>query len=129
MKTKILLILFSFCMLLVNSSCSDENRITNWLSDGQELEAGTLVPFEMEQNYPNPFNPSTVIRFNVAQNIFLKLEFFSEDWVKVATLVNENKNPGTYAITFDAKDLASGEYFYTMTGNGITKVMRMKLVK
>jgi len=33
---------------------------------------------------------------------------------KIKTLVNEQKNPGTYSIIFDSLDLASGVYFYQL---------------
>ena len=124
--------IFSIVILLIvlgNLTCSDEDIVGNWVSDGEELQEGTLVYFEMEQNYPNPFNPSTTIYFNIAKLIHIDLEVYSEDWIKVATLISEELEPGTHAVTFNAEGLSSGEYFYTMTGEGVTQIRKMKLTK
>lgn len=121
--------ILSTMFFVVMISCSDEGIVSNYVYDGEELEEGTLVYFQMEQNYPNPFNPSTSITYGVAKSIYLELEIFSEDWVKVAILINKVHEPGFYEITFNAEELASGEYYYTMTGDGVTQIMKMKLVK
>jgi hypothetical protein len=34
---------------------------------------------------------------------------------EVATLINEEKSPGSYKIKFDASNLASGIYFYRLS--------------
>ena len=95
----------------------------------------TPPDFTLEQNYPNPFNQSTVIRFqlSVAGNASLKI--FDMLGREVATLVNETLQPGVYLTTFDAKELASGVYIYTLqikSLNGETQKVfsrRMLLLK
>ncbi|MCX6162697.1 MAG: T9SS type A sorting domain-containing protein, partial [Ignavibacteriae bacterium] len=82
-----------------------------------------------------PFNQSTVIRFqlSVAGNASLKI--FDMLGREVATLVNETLQPGVYLTTFDAKELASGVYIYTLqikSLNGETQKVfsrRMLLLK
>jgi hypothetical protein len=39
---------------------------------------------------------------------------------KVATLVNEQLQPGSYGVTFDGSNFASGIYFYQVVKNGKT---------
>ena len=74
------------------------------------------IPFEfsLEQNYPNPFNPSTRIKFSIPQSEFISLKVYDILGNKVVTLVNEQKVPGSYEVTFDAGNLTSGVYFYTL---------------
>ena len=122
---QILLLISIFTLL----SCSDENIVGNWIADGKELEEGSNVFFIMEQNYPNPFNPSTNIRFQVAKHIKLELTIWSEDWIKKETLLDKSFEPGVYEITFNAEGYPSGEYFYTMTGEGVAQIRKMKIVK
>jgi hypothetical protein len=45
---------------------------------------------------------------------------------EVASLVNKVQNPGVYNITFDAQNLSSGVYIYTL--KTATAVMSNKMV-
>ncbi|MBI5474734.1 MAG: choice-of-anchor D domain-containing protein [Ignavibacteriae bacterium] len=88
--------------------------------------------YELSQNYPNPFNPTTAIRFSIpvwtghAPSILKVHDVMGRE---VATLVNEEKQPGTYDITFDASNLASGVYFYRLTSGSWSEMKRMILLK
>ena len=94
-------------------------------------QIGTSIPetYKLEQNYPNPFNPSTLIQFQVQSSKFIKIVVYDVLGKEVQTLVNEYKQPGTYEITFDAKNLSSGIYFYKMTAGNFTETKRMTLIK
>ena len=70
--------------------------------------------FALDQNYPNPFNPMTKIQFTIVNRQLTMLNVFDLMGRKVATVVNEVKEPGTYTVQFDASNLASGVYFYRM---------------
>lgn len=85
--------------------------------------------FALYQNYPNPFNPATNIQFDIPKESFVSLKVFDIRGKEVKTLVNENRQAGTYYITFDASSLASGVYFYKLSAHDYTKTMKMVLVK
>jgi hypothetical protein len=88
--------------------------------------------FSLDQNYPNPFNGYTVIQYHIpargpaptSEHSRVHLNLYSVLGRKVATLVDEVKTPGTYAIPFEPVGLASGIYFYRLqvfpleSGNG-----------
>lgn len=93
-----------------------------------EHASGKPAAFELSQNYPNPFNPSTVIEYAVPQNTkanHVTLKIFNVLGQQVAVLVNEEKAAGYYSATFNAKNLPSGIYLYSLqVGNqGVTKKM------
>lgn len=89
----------------------------------------TPAVFALEQNYPNPFNPSTTIKYSVPQKSDVKLTVYNVLGMKVAELVNETKSAGNYAVQWDAAQVSSGVYFYTINASGKTLTKRMMLVK
>ncbi|MCX8009721.1 MAG: T9SS type A sorting domain-containing protein, partial [Ignavibacteria bacterium] len=89
----------------------------------------TPKTFELSQNYPNPFNPSTRIKYQIPSDSYVNLEVFNVVGQKVATLVNTEKKAGYYEVTFDAKDLQSGVYFFKLTAGDFVSTKKMMLLK
>lgn len=85
--------------------------------------------FALEQNYPNPFNPSTVIKYQVPEITFVTIKVYDVLGKEVAVLVNEELNPGFYSVKFNASDLSSGLYFYTMKTDKFTSTNKMLMIK
>jgi hypothetical protein len=90
----------------------------------------------LEQNYPNPFNPVTRIKYTVGGNRGeglgvreISLIVYDVLGRTVATLVNEQKLPGRYEVSFDGSTLSSGTYFYRLTAGSFVEVRKMILVK
>ncbi|HSW53766.1 MAG TPA: S8/S53 family peptidase [Ignavibacteriaceae bacterium] len=90
-----------------------------------------LIPKEnkLYDNYPNPFNPITQIKYSVKENGLVTLKVYDILGKEVAALVNEEKQAGTYTVTFDAGSMASGIYFYTISANDYQKTKKMILIK
>ncbi len=93
------------------------------------IDDGIPSGYTLSQNYPNPFNPSTEIQFSLTTAGYTTLKVYDMLGKEVATLVNENLNPGTYKTTFNASRLASGTYVYTLTSNGARLINKMLLMK
>ncbi|MBO6869429.1 MAG: T9SS type A sorting domain-containing protein, partial [Balneola sp.] len=85
--------------------------------------------FKLGQNYPNPFNPTTNINYSIDQAGLVTLKVYDITGREVATLVNNRENAGDHTVTFDATNLASGVYIYTLQANGIRLTNRMTLIK
>ena len=85
--------------------------------------------FALEQNYPNPFNPSTTISFDVPKQSHLRLAIYDVLGRQVKTLVDEEKNPGRYSVTFDASNLPSGVYLYRLEAGSFSEVRKMVVVR
>lgn len=81
------------------------------------------------QNYPNPFNPSTTISFSIPKHEHVTLKVFNILGREVTTLVNDELNPGEHSISFSAKDLASGIYFYRLTTSTFSETKPMVVIK
>jgi hypothetical protein len=95
----------------------------------KDIELNETANFSLFQNYPNPFNPSTIINYSTAENSFVSLKIFDVLGTEVAELVNSNKAPGNYSVTFDASGVASGLYFYQLKASGYTITKKMLVAK
>lgn len=107
-------------------------------NDGQYKYSGTVdvnmssflpAEYALEQNYPNPFNPSTVIRYNLPLTGNVELKVYDMLGREVATLVSTNQVAGSYNITFDAGNLASGIYIARLKAGSFVKSVKMQLIK
>lgn len=85
--------------------------------------------YSLSQNYPNPFNPTTNLEFGISKQGFVSLKVYDLAGKEVATLVNNQLNPGTYSYRFDATNLSSGAYFYKLESNGFIETKKMFLIK
>lgn len=84
---------------------------------------------ELMQNYPNPFNPSTTIAFSIDRAMSLRLEVFDINGVQVSTLINGNRLPGNYTVKWNASGIASGVYYYRLSGAGTSQTRKMLILK
>jgi len=85
--------------------------------------------FQLFQNYPNPFNPTTTIRFLLPQRSHVTLKVFDVLGREVATLVDGEMEAGEHTVIYNAKDLASGVYFYRLQAGNFVEQKKMLLLK
>lgn len=95
---------------------------------------GTAAGYSLDGNYPNPFNPSTTIRFALPEAATVRLEIYDAAGSRVRTLVEEQRDAGLYASTWNGRDdegrlMTSGVYFYRMSANSFSSMRRMVLLK
>jgi len=102
----------------IQSTLSVETVSTNIPSD-----------FYLLQNYPNPFNPITIIEYTISNDRMVALSIYDIMGKEVARLVNEYKPAGHYEIKFNASNLPSGIYFYTLTAGNKTITNKFVLLK
>ncbi len=87
------------------------------------------VSYTLEQNYPNPFNPSTTISYSIPSGSRVTLKIYNILGQEVKTLVNDYMASGKYTINFNADNLSSGIYFYTLHAGNYYQVKKMILLK
>jgi hypothetical protein len=85
--------------------------------------------YSLNQNYPNPFNPSTKISYQLPKSGYVTLKVFNALGKEVASLVNEEKTAGKYAVDFNAQGLSSGIYFYSIHSGSYFATKKMILLK
>jgi hypothetical protein len=92
--------------------------------------------FKLEQNFPNPFNPTTRIQYQISASpnpskggALVILRVYDILGSEVATLVNEEQQPGYYEVQFNGINLASGMYVYRLTAGDFVSTKKMMLLK
>lgn len=98
------------------------------VTSNNDLEPGTKV-FTLENNYPNPFNPSTTIRFTLMESAEVSLKVYNVLGAEVAVVLNQYMPAGVHSVTFNAGELTSGVYFYTLTTGKFSVTKKMNLIK
>ena len=117
------------------------------------VKAEVPIPTEysLAQNYPNPFNSTTTIHYTIPSSehraksggiavdselnaLHTTLIIYNLLGQEIRTLVNEEKEPGYYIVTWDGKDslgreLATGVYFCRLTAGTFRVSKRMVLMK
>jgi hypothetical protein len=101
------------------------------------IKISSNVPekFELGQNYPNPFNPSTKIEFSLPPleggkgGDFVKLVVFDILGREIKVLVNDNLSPGTYEAEWNASNMPSGIYYYSLVSGNFSETKKMMLIK
>ena len=98
-----------------------------WKIGTEQEEA--ISEYSLQQNYPNPFNPITNISYTIQRNGLVSLKMFDILGTEVVELVNEAQEAGSYSVTFNASELPSGIYFYTLTSGNFMATKKLILLK
>jgi hypothetical protein len=105
-------------MVKVIGASSIEERISDVPSE-----------FELSQNYPNPFNPSTSFTYSLKQSGDVQISIYDAVGKEVKSIVNGFREAGSYQVTFEAQNFASGIYYYRIIASDFIQTNKMILLK
>jgi len=108
---------------IINTYAAAQSLITG-LNPNQTPEEYYIL-----QNYPNPFNPSTKIRFAVPEKSQVRLSLYDVLGRELATIFDEELNPGVKEVELNGSDLSSGIYLVRMITNNYQKTIKITLLK
>jgi hypothetical protein len=95
----------------------------------QMLDSQIPQRISLRQNYPNPFNPSTTIEYGLPRSSRITLAVYNALGQLVATLVDQNQEPGVYRTVWGASSVPSGIYFYRLRAGDFVQTKKMLLLK
>ncbi len=104
---------------------------SNWASKMVSDEKEKVVTYKycLEDNFPNPFNPSTTIKYELSKESHVLITIYNSLGEKVTEVVNNKMNEGKYQVNFDASNLSSGMYFYSIVAGEFRSTKKMILMK
>ena len=95
----------------------------------------TPTVYTLYQNYPNPFNPSTTIKFALPYTSTVRVSIFNLLGELVEVLADEIREAGYHNVVWNAGNMPSGLYVYTIEAKSqdgtadFKSVKKMMLVK
>lgn len=91
----------------------------------------TIIPdkFYIKQNYPNPFNASTKIEFGIKKQGLCRIRIYDIIGKQITEITNEVLGPGEYSVFFNAINISSGIYFYSLEIDNLQITKKMILTK
>jgi photosystem II stability/assembly factor-like uncharacterized protein len=104
-------------------------------SDIVEINIAGPNNFALDQNYPNPFNPITKIKFSIPSESQVELIVANSLGQTVEILTNSLIAAGNHEVVWNAENVSSGIYFYTikssslLSGESFTATRKMILLK
>jgi len=115
-----------FYSLLLDSSLT--NIEVQLLSSIKLYESREIIT--LDQNFPNPFNPATTISFILKNSEHVTVTIFNVLGQHVTTLFDEEATADLkYSISFDAKNIPGGVYFYSIQAGDYVQTKKMILMK
>jgi hypothetical protein len=98
-------------------------------TDIQENNESTKFNYILSQNFPNPFNTSTTIRFGLPNSSSVILKIFDMKGKEVVTLIDGELPTGIHEINYNANELPSGMYFYSLKTQNLSQMKKFIIIK
>ncbi|MEW6060630.1 MAG: T9SS type A sorting domain-containing protein [Bacteroidota bacterium] len=98
-------------------------------SDVHSFKTSAPSVFALGQNYPNPFNTETVIPFDVPSTSTVTIRVYNTLGQIVATIVNQEFEPGSHRYTWNATGCASGVYFIRLQSGRFLQTRKALLLR
>jgi len=108
-----------FPVLTISTPVTSISKEPNYLPEGLDLA----------QNYPNPFNPNTTIKFSLDRPAKVSLKIYNIAGQLVKTLFSKQLGRGSHLYNWNAKELASGLYFYQLKAGSHSFTKKAILIK
>ncbi|MDQ3109014.1 MAG: PQQ-dependent sugar dehydrogenase [Bacteroidota bacterium] len=87
--------------------------------------------FSLEQNQPNPFSTTTTLNYSMKQESKVKIVLYDMFGREVAILADGSQSAGSHILEINAEELnlAPGNYFCSMQGEGAVQSVKISVVQ
>jgi len=101
----------------------------NASTQGVDETANVPQNFELLQAYPNPFNATTTVSYRLPTAGTVDVSVFDVNGRLVAALSKGHRDAGTYKVSWNAENLASGLYLVRLVGKEVNTSRKIVLLK
>ena len=102
--------------------------LTDSLIFGVEENAKYQVLSAELEISPNPFLRSTTIKYSIPAKSYVSLKIYDITGREIKTLVNTEKETGSYKVSLNAKRLSTGIYFAKFEAGNYKETKKLVLV-
>ena len=100
------------------------------VSEGQENgNINIPIVFSLSGNFPNPCNDLTRVRFAVPVESKIFISLYDISGREMATLVNQNMNPGYYEFDLNVANYSTGIYFLRMNADDFSSTRKLIITR
>jgi hypothetical protein len=85
--------------------------------------------YSIDQSYPNPNTGTSNVEITLPNSGNVHLAILDVTGNVVENVMDRQMDAGTFSVSINASDLASGTYFYQMTSGGVTLTRQMTILK
>ncbi len=104
--------------------------ISNYMVSIADMIFEPPKAFQLYQNFPNPFNSTTKIMYSIQETGFISLKIYDLHGKEIDVLVQDFQNANSYSLNYNASNLSSGVYFYSLRiNNKILETKKMILMR
>jgi len=111
---------------MTSSSCIKYTGLNKEVINNDEI---IVYENKLFNAYPNPFNPTTIISYQIKESSFVNIKIYDMLGREINTIVNDFREKGNHHISFDAGNLASGTYMYSLEMEKHFETKIFKVVK
>ena len=113
------------------TGASQECGCNTGTTEGECLSIENSIPesFSINSIYPNPFNPIATINYSIAIFSVVNISIYSINGELIETLVHLSKQPGQYAVQWNASNFPSGLYFVKLFSENKIAEQKVLLIK
>jgi ligand-binding sensor domain-containing protein len=112
--------------MYAGSTCCGVYRSSQPVLKVQSIPRPSIISTTLS---PNPVTTSTTIHFTIPEPEFVSLKVFDVSGREVSTIADRMYDPGEHEVTFDARELPNGVYFYRMMAGGHSETKSFLLTR
>ena len=109
--------------------CPNEKIVCNATDCILSIDIPIIPQDYIISSYPNPFNPVVTVSFAIPELGFVSIGVFDVRGQKLATLANQNYQPGNYTVNWNASANATGVYFISLMISNTRLTQKVLLLK
>jgi hypothetical protein len=94
-----------------------------------EYDASAHLKTTLDDIFPNPVINSATISFMLEKEARIVLQVFNSSGKIEKLLINKSMDAGSYKVSFNAQNLASGTYFCSLKAGNDSFTKKMLIVK